>query len=40
MTLSATDSADVEIATHFPSADRYVLRGTENGIPAPRRGWR
>ena len=33
-------SADVEIATHFPSEHWYVPRGTVYGIPLPSRGWR
>ena len=38
MTRWATDSADVEIATHPPSAQRQVPRGTEYGMPEPSRG--
>ena len=35
----ATDSADVDTATQWPSAHWYVPRGTEYGMPDPRRGW-
>ena len=37
-TRAATVSADVETPTHFPSAHRYVPRGTVYGSPAPSRG--
>ncbi len=38
-TRRATDSVDVDTATHTPSAQRYVPRGTVYGMPEPSRGW-
>ena len=40
ITRAATDSADVETATHRPSEHCHVPRGTEYGMPEPRRGCR
>ncbi len=40
ITRAATDSAEVDTATQCPSEHSQVPRGTEYGMPEPRRGCR